>query len=144
MEHVLDVFTKENVHPGELEEIWGEDGVNRLKEILEENQEKYKTLKNNEIIKQVSKLTNSDSAKSIFLTYIEYLKMNEVKEGLKYENNILSTELNMEKEKRIEYEGKLKTNNLITEKNINDFERLKKDRQLSYSNKNKRKPLSRY
>ena len=43
-----------------------------------------------------------------------------------------------------EYEEKLKENYLITEQNIIDFEKLKEDRILSYSNKNKRKPLSVY
>ena len=144
MEHALEVFKKENIKAGELEEIWGESGVERLKELLEDNKEKYETLKNNEIIKKISLITNSDSAKSIYLTYIEYLKLTEIKEGLKHENFILSNNLEFEKGKRIEYENKLKDNDLISEKNISDFEKLKEDRILSYSYKNKRKPLSRY
>ena len=144
MDHALEVFMKENISPGELEEIWGKQGVDRLKELLEENQDKYETLKNNEIIKNVSILTNSNCARSIYLTFMEYQKLKEVKEGYKQENIELLGNLNLEKSKREEYEIKLKENKLITEENINEFEKLKKGRILSYSSKNKRKPLSRY
>lgn len=143
MDHVLDVFKKDNIKPGELEEIWGEEGVQRLKELLEENVDKYEILKNNEILKKISKLTNSDSAKSIFLTYMEYVKLEEVKEGLKYENAILTTDLKLEKDKRIEYENTLKDNDLITDKSINEFDILKQNKVLVYSKLSKRKPLSR-
>ena len=144
MEHVLGVFKKENIKAGELEEIWGEEGKQRLNELLEDNKEKYEILKNNEIIKKISLLTNSDSAKSIYLTFIEYLKLTEIKEGLKYENVVLSNDLKLEKGKRLEYENKLKENDLISEKNIIDFVKMKKERVLAYYYKNKKKSLTRY
>ena len=43
--HVLDIFKKNNIKTGELEELWGEDGVKRLHEILDDNKDKYELLK---------------------------------------------------------------------------------------------------
>ena len=122
----------------------GEDGKKRLEELLNDNKDKYEIIKNNEIIKKISNITGCDAAKSFNLTYMEFFKNEEIKEGLKYENVILSSELDLEKNKRKEYETKLQENKLLDEKNIKEFENLKNDRILSYTNKNKRKPLSRY
>ena len=140
MEHALDIFKKSNIKTGELEELWGEEGVKRLNE----NKDKYEILKNSELIKDISNITGCDAAKSIYLTYMEFLKNEEIKEGLKYENVILSSELDLETNKRKEYETQLQENKLLNEKKIKEFEKLKNDRILSYYNKNKRKPLSRY
>ena len=96
------------------------------------------------ISKKISNLTRCDAAISVYLNYIKFLKNEEIKEGLKYENLILSSELDLEKNKRKEYETQLQENKLLDEKNIKEFENLKNDRILSYTNKNKRKPLSRY
>ena len=144
MEHALDIFKKSNIKTGELEELWGEEGVKRLNELLNENKDKYEILKNSELIKDISNITGCDAAKSIYLTYMEFLKNEEIKEGLKYENVILSSELDLETNKRKEYETQLQENKLLNEKKIKEFEKLKNDRILSYYNKNKRKPLSRY
>ena len=118
MEHALDIFKKSNIKTGELEELWGEEGVKRLNELLNENKDKYEILKNSELIKDISNITGCDAAKSIYLTYMEFLKNEEIKEGLKYENVILSSELDLETNKRKEYETQLQENKLLNEKKL--------------------------
>ena len=91
MDYFLDNFLKHKIKTGELEEI----ELKRLQE--SNNNDKYEVLKNNEVIKKLSYLTGCDVAKSIYLTYEEFLKIEEIKERLKYKNEIERLKKEIEK-----------------------------------------------
>ena len=134
---IIDIFTKNQIDTREIEELYGDEGIERTKEILTENAPKLKTLQDNRVIQFISTQLKCDFGKALYLFYNQNELSEEIKEGLKCENEMLN-----EKNKLLKEE--LDKNNLLNTTLNESLIALKNNQILKYNSKNKRKPLMRY